>query len=129
MMRRKKSRDEAISTLNIAADERVVMVGYFAPVIAQLRKICCQLDIVMANLRVLPGQIVLDAGCGNGYMSKELSRAVGDRGKVYALDPDETSIEKLRVETAGTNIEAPAGDIIDVGEHLYMQLFENRTKD
>ncbi len=43
------SREEVISTLTIAADERVVMVGYFAPVIAQLRKIGCQLDIVELN--------------------------------------------------------------------------------
>lgn len=40
------SRDEVISTLNIGADERVVMVGYFGPVSAQLKTIGCRLDII-----------------------------------------------------------------------------------
>jgi len=43
------SRDEIIASLSIKAEERVVMVGYFAPVIAQLRQIGCQLDIVELN--------------------------------------------------------------------------------
>jgi uncharacterized protein (DUF4213/DUF364 family) len=39
-------REEVISTLNITPDDRVAMVGYFGPVIAQLRKIGCRLDIL-----------------------------------------------------------------------------------
>jgi hypothetical protein len=42
-------RDEVISTLAITPDDRVAMVGYFAPVIARLRKTGCQLDIVELN--------------------------------------------------------------------------------
>jgi len=40
------SRDEIITSLNIASGERVVMIGYFAPVIAHLKRIGCRLDIV-----------------------------------------------------------------------------------
>jgi uncharacterized protein len=43
------SRDEVISTLAITPDDRVVMVGYFAPVIARLRQTGCRLDIVELN--------------------------------------------------------------------------------
>jgi uncharacterized protein (DUF4213/DUF364 family) len=43
------SREEVISTLNVTPDDRVVMVGYFGPVIAQLRKIGCRLDILELN--------------------------------------------------------------------------------
>jgi len=68
-------------------------------------------EAILASLAVQPGQTVLDAGCGNGYMSKELSRLVGPGGKVYALDPDEPSIATLRQETEGTNIAAVVGDI------------------
>jgi len=57
------------------------------------------------------GQTVLDAGCGNGYMSKEFSHRVGDSGRVYALDLVETGIALLREETKGTNIVALVGDI------------------
>jgi hypothetical protein len=40
------SRDEVIATLGITPEDRVVMVGYFAPIIAQIRKTGCRLDIV-----------------------------------------------------------------------------------
>ncbi|MRR08125.1 MAG: hypothetical protein EG828_14600, partial [Deltaproteobacteria bacterium] len=43
------SRDEVISTLAVTQDDRVVMVGYFAPVIARLRQTGCRLDIVELN--------------------------------------------------------------------------------
>jgi ubiquinone/menaquinone biosynthesis C-methylase UbiE len=35
----------------------------------------------------IPGQTILDAGCGNGCMSKEFSKLLNNTGKVYALDP------------------------------------------
>ena len=38
--------EEVISALQITPDDRVAMVGYFSPVIAQLRKTGCQLDIL-----------------------------------------------------------------------------------
>ncbi|MBP1753305.1 MAG: hypothetical protein H6Q57_2141 [Geobacteraceae bacterium] len=40
------TKEEVISTLHITPADRVVMVGYFAPVIANLRKAGCRLDIV-----------------------------------------------------------------------------------
>ena len=66
---------------------------------------------ILAALAVHPGQTVLDAGCGNGYMAKEFSRLVEPTGKVYALDPDDIAIATLREETGETNIEAVVGDI------------------
>ena len=68
-------------------------------------------DIIMRELNILPGQTILDAGCGNGYMSKEFSRILNNTGKVYALDSDLEAIEALRRETEGTNIETIEGDI------------------
>ena len=68
-------------------------------------------DIILRELKILPGQTILDAGCGNGYMSKEFSRILNISGKVYALDPDREAIETLRRETGGTNIEAIEADI------------------
>jgi ubiquinone/menaquinone biosynthesis C-methylase UbiE len=67
--------------------------------------------IILQELNILPGQTILDAGCGNGYMSKEFSRILNNTGKVYALDPDREAIEALRRQTEGTNIEAIIGDI------------------
>jgi ubiquinone/menaquinone biosynthesis C-methylase UbiE len=66
---------------------------------------------ILKALNIRAGQIIVDAGCGNGYMSKLFSKRVGPSGRVYALDPDTHSIKVLRDETQGTNIETIEGDI------------------
>ncbi|MDD2321485.1 MAG: class I SAM-dependent methyltransferase [Geobacteraceae bacterium] len=66
---------------------------------------------IVANLGIRSGQIVLDAGCGNGYITKEFLKLVGAGGKVFALDVDEIAIAELRRESAGTSIEALVADI------------------
>ena len=68
-------------------------------------------ELILQALDIQPGQTILDAGCGNGYMSKIFSEKVTSSGKVYALDPDAYSIEILRKETQGSIIEAFVGDI------------------
>lgn len=68
-------------------------------------------DIILKELNIGPGQTILDAGCGNGYMSKEFLKILNNTGKVYALDPDKAAIEILEQETKGTNIETIVGDI------------------
>ena len=68
-------------------------------------------DLILSSMKIEPGQVILDAGCGNGYMSKEFAGRVGETGKVYALDPDEIGIAQLREETEGSNITAMVGDI------------------
>ncbi len=67
--------------------------------------------VILKALDIKPGQTILDAGCGNGYMSRIFADAVSNAGKVYALDPDKYFIEALKNETKGTNIEAIEGDI------------------
>ncbi len=68
--------------------------------------------LILKELNILPSQTILDAGCGNGYMAKEFAKLAGTRGKVYALDPDRSSIELLMDETEKNNsIEAFVGDI------------------
>ena len=68
-------------------------------------------NIILKEVNIRSGQTVLDAGCGNGYMSKEFSKLLSNTGIVYALDPDESAIEILKEETKGTNIETIVGDI------------------
>ena len=68
-------------------------------------------EIILQELQIFPGEIILDAGCGNGYMSKEFSRILQGTGKVYALDPDERAISVLEEETRNTNIMPILGDI------------------
>jgi ubiquinone/menaquinone biosynthesis C-methylase UbiE len=66
---------------------------------------------ILKALNIKAGQTILDAGCGNGYMSKVFSNEVTRSGKVYALDPDKYFIKVLKNETQGTNIETIEGDI------------------
>jgi ubiquinone/menaquinone biosynthesis C-methylase UbiE len=66
---------------------------------------------ILEALNIQAGQIIVDAGCGNGYMSKLFSKRVDPSGRVYALDPDTHSIKVLRDETQGMNIETIEGDI------------------
>jgi len=66
---------------------------------------------ILDVLPIRPGQVILDAGCGNGYMSREFARLVGDQGKVYALDPDSTAIEALRADMDASNVVAVVGDV------------------
>ena len=68
-------------------------------------------DVILRTLQLRPGLTILDAGCGDGYMARAFSQAVGQAGTVYALDPDEAAIAQLAAETNGTNIRAIVGDI------------------
>lgn len=68
-------------------------------------------EVILKELNILAGQIIIDVGCGNGYMTKEFSRLVNGTGKVFALDQSKESIEALERETKGTNIIPIEADI------------------
>ena len=62
-------------------------------------------------LNISEGDTILDAGCGNGYMTKEFATLVKDTGKVYAVDVDKAAIQSLRFTLKTNVIEAFVGDI------------------
>jgi ubiquinone/menaquinone biosynthesis C-methylase UbiE len=68
-------------------------------------------EIILKELNILPGQIILDVGCGNGYMAKEFSRLLNNTGKVYALDQSKEAIELLKKEIKEANISPIEADI------------------
>jgi ubiquinone/menaquinone biosynthesis C-methylase UbiE len=68
-------------------------------------------ETILRELNILPGQTIIDVGCGNGYMSKEFSKLVHQSGKVFALDRAKEALGKLKEETRGTNIELIEADI------------------
>ena len=68
-------------------------------------------EVVLKALNLRPGQVILDAGCGNGYMAKEFARILNGSGKVIALDPDEISIGELSRDTVGSSIMPICEDI------------------
>ena len=54
-------------------------------------------DECIAAIGVRPGQKVLDFGCGKGRYSIPAARAVGKRGRVYAVDKNAEALESLRL--------------------------------
>jgi SAM-dependent methyltransferase len=41
---------------------------------------------LVEQLRVRPGDVVADIGCGTGYFSRRLGKKIGDKGSVLAVD-------------------------------------------
>ncbi len=61
------SRDEVIASLDITKNDKVAMVGYFAPIVGKLKKTGCRLDIVEMNPR--PGESTLSPEQGKEVLA------------------------------------------------------------
>lgn len=68
-------------------------------------------NIILEALKVHSGQTIFDAGCGNGYMSKEFAKLVGSNGKVYSIDIHEESINQFKKDINESNIVVMLCDI------------------
>lgn len=64
---------------------------------------------VVRALGLRPGQTVAEIGAGVGYFTGRLARAVGPRGRVYAVDPEPRMLEALvaRLARAGARNVTP----------------------
>ena len=56
-------------------------------------------------LNIKRGSIVLDLGCGTGYLTQVISEKVGAQGKVVAVDPDGERLKIARERNSASNIE------------------------
>lgn len=52
----------------------------------------------IGELGLMPGMHVADIGAGSGFYSLAVARAVGSRGKVYAIDVQKDLLSKLKNE-------------------------------
>jgi len=71
-------------------------------------------DYVMTVIGLKPGNVFLDAGCGDGHMSFAAARVVGQGGKVYAVDAYVESLDEVKREMKGwkvVNVEPVQADI------------------
>jgi ubiquinone/menaquinone biosynthesis C-methylase UbiE len=69
---------------------------------------------VLEALDVKPGAVIADIGAGPGFYTFRLATAVGDGGRVYAVDVSDSTVRNLRsrVEREGiTNVEVIKGDV------------------
>jgi ubiquinone/menaquinone biosynthesis C-methylase UbiE len=79
-------------------DEKTVRhleVTYRAPEVASQRRVLLETAVPRSD------ECVLDIGCGPGFVTEELARAVGPRGTVHAMDNSESSVEMTRQRCAG----------------------------
>jgi precorrin-6B methylase 2 len=75
-----------------------------------------KIDEVVAALKLRPGQTVADIGAGSGLLEVPLARAVGPRGRVYAVEIDAGFFPEIRKRAAAaqvTNVETVLGTFTD----------------
>ena len=85
---------------------RRMEVMYAAPDVAAQRR------AVLDALKLLPGENVLDIGCGPGFMAQELLPIVGPAGKVSAIDVNEGAIALARARcVAHSNVEFQSANV------------------
>jgi cobalt-precorrin-6B (C15)-methyltransferase len=68
--------------------------------------------VTIAKARLREGDVVIDVGCGTGGLTVEAALQVAPKGKVYAIDEDETALKltKSNVEKFGVQ-----GNVIIAG--------------
>ena len=70
-------------------------------------------DIIIQKANVKTGNIVLDIGCGTGFLSLGVAKAVGKNGKVIDIDISEEMMKKAKKnlsEAGFSNVEFRVGD-------------------
>ncbi len=72
-------------------------------------------DEVVQRLHLVPGQRAADIGAGTGYFTGRLARAVGRRGRVYAVDIDPAAVRFLRDRFQQEQL--PQVSVIEGGPH------------
>ena len=60
--------------------------------------------LLMAALKLKPGEAAADIGAGTGYFSRRLAQAVGTNGVVYAVEIQQEMLDILTNKMAGLNI-------------------------
>lgn len=73
---------------------------------------------VLNKIGIKEGTTLLDAGCGNGFISLAASKLVGNWGSVFAVDIDKNSIEMLNKEIEQNNITNIKAIQSDISEKL-----------
>jgi ubiquinone/menaquinone biosynthesis C-methylase UbiE len=62
-------------------------------------------EIVLQALRLRPGQVVAEIGCGSGFFARRLARAVAPGGRVYAEDIQPEMLDLLKERAAREGID------------------------
>jgi ubiquinone/menaquinone biosynthesis C-methylase UbiE len=73
---------------------------------------------ILRGADILPGQTVLEVGCGTGYFTLPAARLIGEQGCLVAMDvlPESVELVSKKVQTANLkNVRVVKGDALDTG--------------
>jgi ubiquinone/menaquinone biosynthesis C-methylase UbiE len=73
---------------------------------------------ILKGADLLPGQTVLEAGCGTGFFTIPAARLIGDQGSLVAMDIVSESVELVskKIQVADLkNVRVIKGDALDTG--------------
>jgi len=73
---------------------------------------------ILRGAEIVPGQTVLEVGCGTGFFTIPAARLIGDQGCLVAMDvlSDSVDLVSRKVQTAGLkNVRVVKGDALDTG--------------
>jgi FkbM family methyltransferase len=76
---------------------------------------------------VKPGDVVLDAGANTGYVSLLYSKRVGERGKVFAFEPDAINIRQIKENIALNGGNIVIEDLLLWNENTFVEFYESGT--
>ena len=106
-----------------------------------------QPDRAVKDMGLKAGQVVADVGCGTGYLTFRLAKAIGSDGKVYAEDISDRALKSLRsrverekttnitvIKGEPTDLKIPAASchaaiIVNVLHHVPKETRPGLTKD
>ena len=71
-----------------------------------------RVDEIFKSMGVEAGSRVADIGAGNGFFTRRLAKAVGDGGRVYAVDVNPVTLRELKnsLDAGTTNVEIVRGE-------------------
>lgn len=61
-------------------------------------------EAVLKALNLQEGQVIADIGAGSGYFTLRLARAVGEKGRVFAVDVEEDMVAYLQQRLTKENV-------------------------
>jgi tRNA A58 N-methylase Trm61 len=68
------------------------------------REIAVQAKEIVAACKLKPGMVVADVGAGTGLFTRKFAAAVGEKGKVFAVDITPTFLRHIEKTCAGSKI-------------------------
>lgn len=79
--------------------------GPLAPADEVARDVWQRPQAILNQMRVQPGQVVVDFGAGAGYLLARLSQAVGPDGQVIAVEVQPELVQRLRQRAAAEKLD------------------------